>query len=93
MFSWYKYLIASFFSCLGFWSGNLYPDRCLLVPFHVRFGFDWSTVSEENRFKYYGNIHIYCPGKGVDDPLRSLLFSESLIFSPTTHFMQDFSFK
>ena len=39
MFSWYKYLVVGlFFSCLGFWSGNLFliapfPDRCLLVPF------------------------------------------------------------
>ena len=24
MFSWYKYLIVSFFSHLGFWSGNLF---------------------------------------------------------------------
>ena len=40
MFSWYKYLIVSLFSHLGFWSGNLYliapfPDLCLLVPFYV----------------------------------------------------------
>ena len=40
-YSWYKYLIVSlFFSRLGFWSGNLFliapfPDRCLLVPFHM----------------------------------------------------------
>ena len=33
MFSWYKYLIVNLvFSHLGFWSGNLLPDRCLLVP-------------------------------------------------------------
>ena len=41
MFSWYKYLIVSFgFSHLDFLSGNLFliahfPDRCLLVPFHI----------------------------------------------------------
>ena len=40
-FSWYKYLIVSLvFFRLGFWSGNLFliapfPDRCLLVPFHI----------------------------------------------------------
>ena len=32
----------SFFSHLGFWSGNLFvippvPDHCLLLPFHHRF--------------------------------------------------------
>ena len=52
MFSWYKYLIVSFFPHLGFWSGNLFliapfPDRCLLVPFQdsdtgfpIRYPFD-----------------------------------------------------
>ena len=41
--SWYKYLIVNLvFSHLGFWSGNLFliapfPDRCLLVPFSIRF--------------------------------------------------------
>ena len=45
--SWYKYLIVSLvFSHLGFWSGNLFliapfPDLCLLVPFHIKFGFGW----------------------------------------------------
>ena len=38
--SWNKYLIVSFFSHLGFWSGNLFliapfPDLCLLVPFYM----------------------------------------------------------
>ena len=36
-----KYLIVSFFSHLGFWSGNLFlivpfPDLCLLVPSILR---------------------------------------------------------
>ena len=48
------------------------------------------AVSEEKRFEYYGNIHVYCPGVGADEPLQSI-FSESLIFSPTAHFLQDFS--
>ena len=52
MFSWYKYLIVSwFFSHLGFWSGNLFligpfPDLCLLVPFYGRYsswGNTWDT--------------------------------------------------
>ena len=37
--SWYKCLIVSLvFSHLGFWSGNVFPDLCLLVPFC------WSSV-------------------------------------------------
>ena len=43
-------------------------------------------------FEYYGNIHVYCPGVGTYEPLCPL-FSESLIFSPTTHFLQDFHLK
>ena len=56
---------------------------------HIKFGF----VSEEKMFEYYGNIHVYCPGVGADEPLGSIFFSESLIFSPTAHFLQDFHFK
>ena len=67
--SWYKYLIVSLvFSHLGFWGGNLFliapfPDLCLLVPF-----------SKEKMFEYYGNIHVYCPGVGTDEPLGSNFF-------------------
>ena len=43
-------------------------------------------------FEYYGNIHVYCPGVGAYEPLGPL-FSESLIFSHTTHFLQDFHLK
>ena len=43
-------------------------------------------------FEYYGNIHVYCPGMGAYEPLGANFFSESLIFSPTAHFLQDFSF-
>ena len=36
-------------------------------------------------FEYYGNIqvHVYCPGLKADGPLGSILFSQSLICSPT----------
>ena len=44
-------------------------------------------------FEYYGDIHVYCPGVGADEPLVPNFFSESSIFSPTAHFLQDFSFK
>ena len=43
-------------------------------------------------FEYYGNVQVYCPGVGADEPLGSI-FSESSIFSPTAHFLQDFHFK
>ena len=44
-------------------------------------------------FEYYGNIHVYCPGVWTYEPLGPFFFSESLIFSPTTHFLQDFHLK
>ena len=44
-------------------------------------------------FEYYGNIHVYCPGVWAYEPLGPFSFSESLIFSPTTHFLQDFHLK
>ena len=43
-------------------------------------------------FEYYGNIQLYCPGVGAYEPLGPF-FSESLIFSHTTHFLQDFHLK
>ena len=57
---------------------------------HIKFG---QAVSEEKTFEYYGNIHVYCRGVGAHEPLGSNFFSESLIFSPTSHFLQDFHFK
>ena len=53
------------------------------------------VISEEKRFEYNGNIHVYCRGVGAHEPLPlgSIFFSESLIFSPTSHFLQDFHFK
>ena len=45
-------------------------------------------------FENYDNIQVYCPGVGADEPLPGAqFFSESLIFSPTAHFLQDFFFK
>ena len=43
-------------------------------------------------FEYYGDIHVYCPGVKAYEPLWPFFFSESLIFSPTSHFLQDFHF-
>ena len=50
------------------------------------------VVSEEKMFEYYGDIYVYCPGVGHMSPWGPF-FSESLIFSPTAHFLQDFHFK
>ena len=68
-----------------------------LVPLSYRcfmqnLAFICQAVSGGKIFEYYGNIHIYCPGVGADEPLGSI-FLESLIFSPTAHFLQDFIFK
>ena len=60
--------------------------------FPMKFGFD-QALSEEMMFEYYGNIHVYCTGVGANEPLESILCSESLIFSPTARFLQDFPSK
>ena len=44
-------------------------------------------------FEYYGYIHVYCPGMGNMSSRGPVVFSESLIFSPIAHFLQDFHFK
>ena len=59
---------------------------------HVNFGFDWPSGFRGEMFESYGDIHVYCPEEEAYEPLGSL-FSESLIFSPTAHFLQDFLFK
>ena len=58
---------------------------------HIKFGFDWPSG-----FRRLNIMEIYmyiAPGCGAHEPLGSNFFSESLIFSPTSHFMQDFHFK
>ena len=50
-------------------------------------------VSEEKMFEYYRNIHVYCPGVGAYELIGTIFFPESLIFSPTAHFLQDIHFK
>ena len=52
---------------------------------HIDLTLIGQVVSEEKMFEYYGNIHVYCPGVGADEPLGSIFFSESLIFSPTAN--------
>ena len=72
---------------------------------HIKFGLIVQAVSEEKRFEYYGNMYIHYPcilpqsggggGGGGSAPLGPSFFSfsESLIFSATAHFLQDFPFK
>ena len=53
-------------------------------------------VSEEKKFEYYGIIHVYCPRVGAYEPLGPFVFSffsESLIFNPSAHFLQDVHLK
>ena len=75
--SWYKYLIVSLvFSHLGFWSGNLFliapfPDLCLLVPFHMQFGFDWSI--QGRRCFIIMEIYMYIVA-GADNPPGAQIF-------------------
>ena len=40
-------------------------------------------------FEYNADTRVYYPGVGAYELLGSI-FSESLIFSPTVHFLQDF---
>ena len=55
---------------------------------HITFG---QAVSE--MFECYGDIHVYCHRVGHMSLCGPFFFSESLIFSPTAHFLQDFHFK
>ena len=60
---------------------------------HINLASIGQVVLEEKMFEYYGNIHVYCPGVWAYESLGPFFFSESLIFSPTTHCLQDFYFK
>ena len=52
MLTWYKYLITSDFSHLGFLSGNLFliasfPDCCLLVPLCMMFSIVYCRYQQD----------------------------------------------
>ena len=51
------------------------------------------VFSEKKIFEYYSDIHVYCPRVGAHQPLGSIFFSESQIFSPFAHYLQVFLFK
>ena len=44
---------------------------------HIKLALIRQEVSEEKMFEYYGDIHVYCPGVGADEPRGSNFFSES----------------
>ena len=45
---------------------------------HMKFGIDWRSGSEMKMFKNNGYIHVYSPGTGADNPLRSNVFINSI---------------
>ena len=47
---------------------------------HIKFGFDWPSVSEKKMFENNGHIHVYSPGTRADSPLGSF-FPQIYIFS------------
>ena len=62
------------------WSCNLgHIDINFYSPFlrmlHMNLALNGKTVSEEKIFEYYGNIHVYCPGVGVNLSLGSNFFT------------------
>ena len=59
---------------------------------HINLALIGQGVSEKTMFEYYGYIHVFCSGWEQMGP-DVHFFSESLIFSPTDHFLQDFSFE
>ena len=44
------------------------------------FGFDWPSDFREEGLENGGNIHVYSPGAGSDDPLESIFSSKHLFF-------------
>ena len=47
----------------------------------MKFGIDWLRCFREKMFDNYGYIHVYSPGTGGDNPLRSIFFFNSIIQS------------
>ena len=65
----------------------------ILLMLHIKFRFDWpSGFRGEDVWILWRYTCILPRGGGGWAP-GAQFFSESLIFSPTAHFLQDFSFK
>ena len=58
---------------------------------HIKFGFNWPSDFRGEGCLFIVVIYMYiAPGWGHKSPWVHF-FSESLIFSPTTHLLQDFT--
>ena len=58
---------------------------------HIKFDLDWPSGFRREESLNIMEIYMYIgPGWGHMSPWIPFLFSESLIFSPTAHFLQDF---
>ena len=55
---------------LGYMTWTIYISFHLLflTMLHIKVG---QVVSEKKIFEYYGRIHVYSPGAGADNPLRT----------------------
>ena len=47
----------------------------------MKFGIDYQAVSEKMMFENNGYIHVYSPGTGAVNPLRSIIFINRIIQS------------
>ena len=58
--------------CPGLFIYTLVPPsyRCFILNLALI----GQAVSEEKMFKYYGDIHVYCPGVGAYAPLGPIFF-------------------
>ena len=47
----------------------------------MKFGFDWPKGFRENTFENIGQIHVFSPGSGADNPLGYYFFINTIIQS------------
>ena len=68
--------VLAIYGCgdLGHLTKTIFIDLCPHFPrrLHIKFGFDWLSVSEKKMFENNGHIHVYSPGAGADKPLESI---------------------
>ena len=99
--SFWRKRVYKFFTIYGYgghlghvtWIFYIHNNSPSLKMLHIKFGFDWLSGFMKEEVSYYGNIPVYCPrGRDRWAP-GAQFFPESLIFSPTVHFQQEFPFK
>ena len=64
-----------------------------LLMLHIKFGFDWPSGFRGEDVWILWRYTCILPRSGGTWAPGVQFFSESLIFSPTAHFLQDFHFK